>query len=405
MNHEPGTHETPADTSEKKTTSRTQQSKAAAGTPADDASRRSIVEDVLARGDIQINGTRPWDIQVHDDRFYGRVLAEDSLGLGESYVEGWWDAEALDQFFFRLLGIDLSDVRMSWRRKWTLLKDRLLNRQSKSRAFEVGKKHYDRGNDLFEVMLDPTMTYTCAYWKNAETLEEAQKAKLDLVCRKIGLQSGQTVLDIGCGWGSFLKFAAENYGASGVGVTVSEEQAALGRERCRDLPVEIQLKDYRDVDGQFDHVVSLGMFEHVGPKNYRTFFEKVDDCLKEDGLLLLHTIGNTFSDRTTDPFTEKYIFPNSVIPSIRQIGDATEHLFVMEDWHNFGQYYDPTLMAWNENFESGWDELRPRYGDNFYRMWRYFLLSGAGSFRVRKMQLWQIVFSKEGIIGGYTPVR
>jgi cyclopropane-fatty-acyl-phospholipid synthase len=374
-------------------------------TPSAGADRRSIVEDALAMGDIQINGSRPWDIQVHDERFYRRVLAEDALGLGESYVEGWWDAEELDAFFFRLLGIDLSAIRMSWQRKWTLLKERLFNRQSKTRAFEVGERHYDRGNDLFRAMLDRRMTYTCGYWKDADTLDEAQEAKLDLVCRKIGLQPGQTVLDIGCGWGGFMKYTAENYGVSAVGVTISEEQAKLGREICQGVPVEIRLQDYRDVTGRFDHVVSLGMFEHVGPKNYRTFFEKVDQCLDEDGLLLLHTIGNTFSDRTTDPFTEKYIFPNSVIPSVQQIGDATERLFVMEDWHNFGPDYDPTLMAWNANFEAAWEELRPRYGDTFYRIWRYFLLSAAGSFRVRKMQLWQIVFSKSGLIGGYTPVR
>lgn len=370
-----------------------------------DSSRRSIVEDLLAIGDIQINGSRPWDVQVHDERFYKRVLTEDSLGLGESYMEGWWDADELDSFFYRLLGIDLSKVRISWQRRGTLLKDRLLNRQRKARAFVIGERHYDLGNDLFRVMLDRRMTYTCGYWKDAAGLDEAQEAKLDLVCRKIGLQRGQSVLDIGCGWGSFIKYAAENYGVSAVGVTVSEEQAALGRQMCEGLPVEIRLQDYRDVTGQYDHVVSLGMFEHVGPQNYRTFFKTVERCLKDEGLLLLHTIGNKFSDRSTDPFTEKYIFPNSVIPSIRQIGDATERLFVMEDWHNFGQDYDTTLMAWNENFEAGWDELLPHYGDTFYRMWRYFLLSAAGSFRVRKMQLWQIVFSKTGIIGGYTPVR
>jgi len=367
--------------------------------------RRSIIEEAFAIGDIQINGTRPWDIQIHDDRFYKRVLSEDALGLGESYVEGWWDAEELDAFFTRLLSIDLSEIRVSWIRKWTLVKDRALNRQSKTRAFEVGRRHYDRGNDLFQAMLDPTMTYTCGYWKDAATLEDAQIAKLDLVCRKIGLREGQKVLDIGCGWGSFMKYAAENYGISAVGVTISEEQAELGSKLCEGLPIEFRLQDYRDVNEQFDHVVSLGMFEHVGPKNYRTFFEKANQCLKDDGLLLLHTIGNTFSDRSTDPFTEKYIFPNSVIPSIRQIGDAKERLFVMEDWHNFGQDYDPTLMAWNKNFEAGWDELRPEYGDDFYRLWRYFLLSAAGSFRSRKMQLWQIVFSKSGIMGGYTPIR
>lgn len=377
-----------------------------ASTPnAEVSTRRALVEDALAQGDIRINGSRPWDIQIHDERFFRRVVSEDALGLGESYVDGWWDAEELDAFFFRLLGIDLSDVRLSWRRKWTLLKDRFLNRQSLSRAFEVGEKHYDRGNDLFRVMLDPTLTYTCGYWTDAATLEEAQRAKLDLVCRKIGLTSGQRILDIGCGWGSLMQHAAEHYGVSAVGVTVSENQAQLGRERCADLPIDIRLQDYREVTGTFDHVVSLGMFEHVGPKNYRTFFETVDEHLKDDGLLLLHTIGNRFSDRSTDPFTEKYIFPNSVIPSIRQIGDATERLFVMEDWHNFGADYDPTLMAWNENFEDGWETLQPRYGDSFYRLWRYFLLSAAGSFRVRKMQLWQIVFSKDGVKGGYVPVR
>jgi len=366
---------------------------------------RAIIEDVLAMGDIQINGSRPWDIQVHDERLYKRILTEDALGLGESYMEGWWDAKELDAFFYHLLRIDLSDVRMSWQRKLTLLKDRILNRQNKKRAFLVGKHHYDRGNDLFRMMLDRRMTYTCGYWKDASSLDEAQENKMDLICRKIGLKPGQKILDIGCGWGSFMKYAAEKYGVSAVGVTVSEKQAELGRDLCKGLPVEIQLQDYRDATGQFDHVVSLGMFEHVGPKNYDAFFRKVDECLKDDGLLLLHTIGNRFSDRSTDPFTEKYIFPNSVIPSIRQIGDATEGLFVMEDWHNFGHYYDPTLMAWNENFEAGWEELRPKYGDTFYRMWRYFLLSSAGSFRSRKMQLWQIVFSKNGIIEGYEPVR
>lgn len=374
-------------------------------TKSTDSDRKSIVKDALAVGDIKINGSRPWDIQIHDERFYKRVLAEDALGLGESYMEGWWDAEELDNFFFHLLGIDLSNVRISWKRKWTLAKDRLLNRQSRTRAFEVGERHYDRGNDLFQVMLDPLMTYTCGYWKTATTLKEAQEAKLDLVCRKIGLRPGQKVLDIGCGWGSFLKYAAEHYGALGVGVTISKEQAALGQELCTELPVEIRLQDYREVNETFDHVVSLGMFEHVGPKNYHTFFEVADRCLKQDGLLLLHTIGNIYSDRSTDPFTEEYIFPNSVIPSIRQIGEATERLFIMEDWHNFGADYDPTLMAWNKNFEEGFESLPARYDQTFYRMWRYFLLSGAGSFRVRKMQLWQIVMSKKGIIGGYESVR
>ena len=367
--------------------------------------RRAIVEGILQQGGITIGGDRPWDLKVHDSRFFRRVLSDGALGLGESYMEGWWDAEQLDEFFFRLLGIDLASVSMPWRRKLTVLLDQVVNRQSTSRAYVIGERHYDRGNDLFQIMLDRRMTYTCGYWKNANNLDEAQEAKLDLVCRKIGLQPGERVLDIGCGWGSFLKFAAENYGASGVGVTVSEEQVALAREMCHGLPVEIRLQDYRDVDERFDHVVSLGMFEHVGPKNYRDYFEVADRCLEDEGFFLLHTVGNTFTGRTTDPFTEKYIFPNSVVPSIQQIGKAIEKLFVVEDWHNFGADYDPTLMAWNENFEAGWPTLRDRYDDTFNRMWRFFLLSAAGSFRVRKMQLWQIVLSKRGVIGGYRSVR
>jgi cyclopropane-fatty-acyl-phospholipid synthase len=370
-----------------------------------EASRKAIVEDVLARGDIQVNGSRPWDLQVHDERFYKRVLRDDALGLGESYMEEWWDVEELDEFFFRLLQIDLGDIRMSWQRKWTVLKDRFLNRQSKERALLNGQHHYDRGNDLFTVMLDATMNYTCGYWAEADTLEAAQIAKMDLVCRKIGLEPGDRVLDIGCGWGSMMKYAAENYDVSCVGVTVSEEQKALGEERCEGLPIEFRLTDYRDVSGTFDHIVSIGMFEHVGPKNYRTFFDTVDACLADDGLFLLDTIGNRFSDNSTDSFTEKYIFPNGVIPSVKQIGEATERLLVMEDWHNFGPDYDRTLMAWHENFEEGWDELRSRYGETFYRMWRYYLLSSAASFRMRKMQQWQIVFSSDGIMGGYSSVR
>jgi cyclopropane-fatty-acyl-phospholipid synthase len=370
-----------------------------------DSSREAIVRETLAKGDIRINGSRPWDLQIHDDRFYERVLRDDALGLGESYMEKWWEVEALDEFFFRLLQIDLGNIRMSWRRKWTVIKDRFLNRQSKDRALLSGQHHYDRGNDLFTVMLDPTMNYTCGYWPDAETLEEAQIAKMDLVCRKVGLEPGDRVLDIGCGWGSLMKYAAETYDVSCVGVTVSEEQKALGEERCEGLPVEFRLTDYRDMAGTFDHIVSVGMFEHVGPKNYRTFFEKVDECLAEDGLFLLDTIGNRFSDNSTDAFTEKYIFPNGVIPSVKQIGEATERLLVMEDWHNFGADYDRTLMAWHQNFEEGWDELRSRYGKTFYRMWRYYLLSSAASFRMRKMQQWQVVFSNDGVIGGYSAVR
>lgn len=364
---------------------------------------------LLQRAGVAINGSAPSDMRVHDHDVFRRAFARGTIGLGEAYMDGQWDADDLSDFFFRIMrakldrSIDpLSIVLYSIRARFT-------NMQAQKRAFEVGEKHYDLGNDLFEAMLDKRLNYTCGYWSSpahpARTLQEAQEAKLDLICRKIGLKPGQTVLDIGCGWGNFLKFAAEKYGAKGVGITVSKEQAVLARENCKGLPVEIRVEDYRDTMGQFDHIVSIGMFEHVGPKNYRTYMKKVRELLKDDGLFLLHTIGAKKTTWTTDPWIRKYIFPNGVVPSVAQIGEAVDTLFTMEDWHNFGPDYDKTLMAWFENFDRNWPQLQNKYGDHFYRMWKYYLLSCAGSFRARHNQLWQIVLSKEGTVGGYPVVR
>lgn len=361
---------------------------------------------LLSLADIEIGGSNPWDIQVHDDRFYGRVLGDGSLGLGESYMDGWWDCPAIDQFIYKVLDADLDHhVKSDWKLGLELLRDRLINFGSKSKAFEVGEEHYDAGNDLYRAMLDRRMVYTCGYWKNAENLDEAQEAKLDLVCKKIGLQEGQSVLDIGSGWGSFMGFAAEKYKAKPTGVTVSKEQKKLADDKYASIGVTTKLIDYRDIDETFDHVVSIGMFEHVGYKNYRTFFEVAERSLKDKGLFLLHTIGSNTTKTSGDEWSHKYIFPNGMLPSTKQVGKAVEGLFVIEDWHNFGADYDRTLMAWHENFEKNWDNLKDQYDEKFYRMWRYYLLSFAGSFRARKIQLWQIVLSKKGVRGGYNSVR
>lgn len=375
---------------------------------------RERAEKLLEGTGVAINGKNPWDLQVNNDKFYARVISEGSMGLGESYMDGWWDCERIDEMVVRFLRSKiLSKIEISP----ALVKDailaRVINFQNKKRAFNVGIRHYDIGNDLYKIMLDKYMTYTCGYWKNARTLDKAQEAKLRLVCEKIGLKPGDRVLDIGCGWGSFAKFAAKNYKASVVGVTVSKEQVALGKELCAGLPVELRLQDYRDINPskilgpgkKFDHIVSLGMFEHVGDKNYREFFEVANRCLEDDGLFLLHTIGGNRSIHSTDPWLDKYIFPGGMLPSISQIGKAIEKLFVMEDWHNFSTYYDKTLMAWHENFESGWDEIKNRYDERFHRMWRYYLLVSAATFRSRDNQLWQIVLSKKGVKGGYVSIR
>ena len=363
------------------------------------------IAQLLRSAHVEIDGDAPTDLQVHNPRFYARVLEHGSLGLGEAYMDGWWDAEDLDGLLFLLLNARL-DERLSGVEDIALfLRAKLVNLQRGRRAWEVGASHYDLGNDLFAAMLGKHMVYSCGYWKNAHNLDEAQHAKLDLVCRKLHLQPGMRVLDIGCGWGEALRYAAQTYGVSGVGVTISQEQAQYARELCAGLPVEILVQDYRALQGRFDRVWSIGMFEHVGAKNYRTYFDLQQRCLRDDGLALLHTIGSNVTTNHTDPWIEKYIFPNSMLPSAAQIGAAYENLCVLEDWHGFGPYYDYTLMAWLRNFERAWPQLRLSYGERFHRMWRFYLCSSAAVFRARRDQLWQIVFSPRGAPGGYAAVR
>lgn len=362
---------------------------------------------LLAEADIRINGDRPWDIQIHHPQAAERILARGSLGLGESYMEGWWDCPRLDEFIARLLSARLDEKAGAAMRMLLIVRARLFNLQSLRRAWRVGQVHYDIGNDFFAAMLDGHMAYTCGYWANATTLDEAQTAKLDLICRKLGLRPGMRLLDIGCGWGSLMRYAAEHYGTSCVGITISRAQAELGRQRCAGLPVEFQLVDYRDFGrndsqhGQFDCVASIGMFEHVGNKNHRAFFAVARRCLRDDGLFLLHTIGKNQRSTPAEPWIDRYIFPNADLPSLGQIADASEECFVIEDVHNFGADYDRTLMAWNERFEAAWPRFAEHRGERFRRMWRYYLLACAGSFRARTNQLWQIVLSPSGVKAGY----
>lgn len=365
------------------------------------ASSKAFAQELLAEADIKINGERPWDMQVHDERMFDRVLAKGNLGLGEAYMDKQWDCQALDQFFFRLLRARIHDKVQPSRLIFHSLKSRLLNLQSRSRSWEVGQHHYDLGNDLYEAMLDRNMVYTCGYWRNSKSLDQAQEAKLELSCQKLGLKPGMRVLDIGCGWGSFMKYAAEHYDVECVGVTVSKEQVELGRKRCQGLPVEFRLQDYRELDEKFDRIISLGMFEHVGHKNYDDYMKVARRCLADDGLFLLHSIGKNTSETSTDPWISKYIFPNGELPSISKIGDAIENRFICEDLHNFGADYDKTLMAWYDNVQQAWDSLASQYDERFQRMWNYYLQSCAGAFRARDIQLWQWVLSPQGQLDGY----
>ena len=363
-------------------------------------------EQILEPAGIRLNGSDPWDVQVHNNALFSRIARHGTLGLGEAYIDGWWDCEALDEMITRGFRAGLEDKVRNNLRFWLyLVGSRLVNRQSRGRAFQVAEQHYDIGNDVFESMLDPHMNYSCAFWDGAQTLEEAQIAKMQMICAKLRLEPKMQVLDIGCGWGGLACWMAQHHGVSVTGVTVSNEQAQLARERCAGLPVTIEIRDYRELEGQFDRIVSVGMFEHVGPRNYRTFFGKTRSLLKDQGLFLLHTIGAGRGGFATDRWVEKYIFPNGVLPPAPTLAEHAGAFFSIEDWHNFGADYDPTLMAWYQNFNDAWPTLKDHYGERFKRMYDYYLLVCAGSFRSRENHLWQLVLSVGGITGGYRAPR
>ncbi len=371
-----------------------------------------LVQEVFALANITINGDKPWDITVNDDQFYHRLLSNTELSIGETYVEGLWDCPKLDELFYRILVANLERKALSHPKFWRSaikqslyeISHTLFNRQTKSKSLVVGRHHYDIGTDLYTAMLDKRMIYSCAYWNGAKTLDDAQELKLKMVCQKLGLKPGMSVLDIGCGWVGFAKYAAENYGVSIVGITISKQQYDYAFKSCSELPIEIRFQDYRDLlhkQEKYDRIVSIGMFEHVGNKNYSTYMKTVAHCMKEDGLFLLHTIGANSSDNVSSSWLNKYIFPNAYIPTIAQISSNFENIFVMEDWHNIGANYDQTLMAWYDNFNQHWNKLNQKYDERFRRMWNYYLLSCAGSFRARHNQVWQILLSKKGILHGY----
>jgi cyclopropane-fatty-acyl-phospholipid synthase len=361
------------------------------------AEAESIVRELFGLAGIEIGGHAPGDIRVHDPRFYERVLRDASVGFGEAYMDEWWETDALDVTIDKIMRANLKQkITGSWRMRALTVKALMMNLQAKARSGASVEAHYDIGNDLYTRMLDPRMVYTCAYWDKAKNLTEAQEAKLDLVCRKVGLEPGMRVLDLGCGWGGFASWAAEKYGCTVLGVTLSKDQVALGSQLWKHLPVELRLCDYRDVQGTFDRVVSIGMMEHVGPKNHRDMMATINRCLKPDGVAFVHTIANNKSLRHGTPFIEKYIFPNAVAPSLAQIGRALEGMFVIEDLHNIGPDYDPTLMAWWANFDRTYSEIAHRYDRKFYLMWKFYLLAAAGASRSRDGQLYQFVLTKTG---------
>ncbi len=362
------------------------------------SNEKKVITELLEIAGIEINGSKPYDIQIHDERVYKRVLNETALGLGESYMDGWWDSDSIDEMINRIMLADLeSKVKGNLKVASYLLKSKILNLQTKTRSWQVGRQHYDLGNELYEKMLDKRMNYTSAYYKNADNLDDAQEAKLELICQKLNLEPGMKILELGCGFGSFAGYAAEKYGVEVTGYTVSKNQYEYAKERYKDLPVKFFLDDYRSATGKYDRVISIGMMEHVGYKNYRFYMKFVLEHLNKDGYAFVHTIGRNDSVTTANAWITKYIFPNGVIPSVAQLGAAMENIFVLEDLHNFGESYDKTLLAWHKRFNDAWDELKNQYDERFRRMWNYYLLSSAGGFRSRQTQLFHLVLTPVGL--------
>jgi cyclopropane-fatty-acyl-phospholipid synthase len=357
----------------------------------------TVITELLQKADIHINGDRPWDIQVHDPRFFSRVLTSGTLGFGESYMDEWWDCDALDEMCCQAIAAQLDQhFTFSLPNLWSWFSAFVVNQQTRRRARKVGREHYDLSNDFFEAMLDPNMQYSCALFADGDDLAAAQRRKLDWICERLRLRPGLRLLDIGCGWGGLARYAAQNYGCKVVGVTISGEQFRYAQNWCRGLDVDIQLRDYRDVTGRFDRIVSVGMVEHVGQKNYRTYMRTAARLLSDDGVFLCQGICANQSHFHADPWIKRYIFPNSILPSLARLVRGAEGVFLVDDIQNIGPNYDPTLLAWEENVRRAWPHFADRYGERFRRMWRFYLLSCAGAFRARNLQVFSIRLLPEG---------
>jgi cyclopropane-fatty-acyl-phospholipid synthase len=356
---------------------------------------KKAVERILSTVDVRIGGSRPFDMQVHSDLFYKRVLLEGSVGLGESYMDGLWDCADLEELVFRF-------VESGIERRFRLLPGfvtmnalgHLVNRQPRSLG-ERTSRHYNTDNDLFASFLGKYKNYSCAFYEEGDDLDTAQLKKMDLICDELCLRPGENVLDIGGGWGEIAKHMASR-GCRITSINIADEQMRAAREHCKGASVDVVKCDYRDVAGTFDKIAIIAMMSHVGHKNHRPLFETVHRHLAPDGLVFVDTVGSAVSLQNGNPWIDKYIFPGIVFPSIQQISRAVEGLFVIEAVRNFGASYVKTLRAWNANLRRAWPRLSHRHDERTRRMFEFFFLTVAGFFRARDFQNWYVVLSPEG---------
>ncbi|MGY1683784.1 cyclopropane fatty acyl phospholipid synthase [Geodermatophilus sp. SYSU D01176] len=353
------------------------------------------VRRLLRAADIVIGGDRPWDICVLDDRFYGTVLRQGSLGFGESYMRNWWCAEDLEDVIFRLIGVGLDRaVRLLPARISAAVTGAVTNQQTIEKSTAVAERHYNLGNDLFFALLGKYRNYSCAYFDGTDSLDDAQVRKMDLVCRKLELGESDHLLDVGGGWGHLAHYAATHYGCRVTSINISDEQIRYARDLCSDLPVDVQKCDYREVTGSYTKIAVIAMLTHVGPKNYRRFMQIMHGHLADDGSMLVESIGGRFSNTTTEPWIQKYIFPGGVIPSMRQFESAISGYFTATELVEWGQHYVPTLRAWHANLMAAWPTLSDKYSETTRLMMEYYLLASAAAFRAGRLKYWHLALAR-----------
>jgi cyclopropane-fatty-acyl-phospholipid synthase len=356
---------------------------------------------------LQTNGEKT--IIIHNKSMFDKIAYNGALGFAESYMDGDWDTDNMELILYTLM---LKEVEIENQIKSQPMQAMYsffssifsTSTNTSLNTIESSKDnishHYDIGNDLYKIMLDKRMQYTCAYFhKENMSLEEAQLAKMELIAKKLDLKSGMSVVDIGCGFGGMAYHLASKYGVRVTGVTLSAEQQTFANNNFGHPNVKIILKDYRHLDstdgdnGMFDRVYSIGMFEHVGRKNYSEYYDKCYSILKPNGIMLLHTIGRTYSDKfVPNPFVEKYIFPGGELPRLKDLTGKFIDKWHLEDMQNLGLSYAKTLRCWRNNI-GNWKDL-DRYSNRFRKMWNFYLLSFPVRFEARDICLWQLVYTK-----------
>mmetsp|Transcript_2643 Transcript_2643/g.5371 ORF Transcript_2643/g.5371 Transcript_2643/m.5371 type:complete len:414 (+) Transcript_2643:74-1315(+) len=376
------------------------------------ALRQPHIAEALARYIVKVGGISDslYDhVEFHDPTAWYDIITQGNLGVAESYMHGKIKVDPLPFFLTLLNGTALGTRRkegsdymvffMDMINLPTALAGRLFNQQTRERSTRVTKQHYDAGNDLYERMLGPSMSYTCAYWRNATTLDEAQTNKFDLIRRKLELQDGMKVADLGMGWGTAAAYMHKHGRVEVTGVSLSEEQVKWAQANLAKTGLKFVWEDYRDHCenpanvGTYDRVYSIGMLEHVGFKNHATLFKCIKRLLKPDGLAVVHTIGEPDFLPNSDPFLDKYIFPGAVIPALSSVSAAIENDFILEDFQNFGYDYAKTLAVWAVNSEAFFRDNPTAYTPEFQRMWDYYLKMCEALFELRINQLWHFVLS------------